>query len=80
MYYNNYFNNNNNTTILIIIIACTLIVGLSFLLFAFGYWLITLIAAQIFNFIIPFEWTYALGAYAILIIIRLFMLPSGQSK
>lgn len=79
MYYNNYFKN-NNTTILITIIACALIIGLSFLLFTFGYWLITLIAAQVFNFIIPFEWTYALGAYAILIIIKLFMLPSSQSK
>lgn len=61
-----------------IIIICAFLIG--FLLFAFGYWLITLIIAQVFNFIIPFEWTYALGAYTILIIVRLFMLPSNQSK
>jgi len=80
MNYNNYYFKDNITNAVVIIIACILLIGLSFLSFTFGYWLITLIAAQVFNFIIPFEWTYSLGAYAILITVKLFMLSSGQSK
>lgn len=81
MYYNDYSENNNIIALALaigIIIIFAFLIG--FLFFVFGYWLITLIVAQVFNFIIPFEWTYALGAYAILVIARLFMLPSNQSK
>ena len=73
MYYNDYFKDKAKEETIESISAIILIVILSFLLFSFGSWIITLIALHFFNFIIPFKWSYALGAWLILSIIKIFI-------
>lgn len=53
-----------------------LALAISFVLFTFGYWLITLILATFFNFILPFSWWYSLGAWLISLIAGALILPS----
>ena len=60
-------------TILIIILVAALVIGASFLVFTFGYWLITLILAGFFNFILPFSWWYSFGAWLIGLIVGIFI-------
>lgn len=49
-------------TILLFILAVAAILGISYLFFTLGYWLITLILGAFFSFILPFSWWYSLGA------------------
>ena len=53
-----------------------LALAVSFVGFTFGYWLITLILAGFFNFVLPFSWWYSLGAWLITLILGAFVLPS----
>ena len=62
--------------ILMIIGFFILALAVSFVLFTFGYWLITLILATFFNFILPFSWWYSLGAWLITLIAGALILPS----
>ena len=58
----------------LLIIALIIVMAIvSFLAFTFGYWLITLILAGFFNFILPFSWWYSLGAWLICLIIGIFI-------
>ena len=43
--------------------------------FALGYWLITLILAEFFNYILPFSYNYVLGGWLITLIIGVFISP-----
>lgn len=52
-----------------------LFLTVSFLLFTFGYWLITLILFNFFSFILPFSLQYAFGAWLIFLIISFFCIP-----
>lgn len=52
-----------------------LALAISFVGFTFGYWLITLILAGFFNFVLPFSWWYSLGAWLIALILGVFILP-----
>lgn len=57
-----------------------IILAISFLFFTFGYWLITLILAGFFGFILPFSWWYSLGAWLIALIAGAFILPTKTIK
>lgn len=64
-----------STPVIVVIVICGLIaiLAISFLAFTFGYWLITLILAGFFNFILPFSWWYSFGAWLIGLIIGVFI-------
>lgn len=55
---------------------------LSFLITTFIYYLFTVIMLNFFNIIIPFSWTYAVGVWLIILLIRLLFGggTSGQTK
>lgn len=57
-------------TFVIIASLIALILGISFLITSFVYWLFTLVMANFFSIIIPFAWHYALGVWLIVILIR----------
>ena len=52
-----------------------LAIAFSLAWFTFGYWLITLVLAYFFNFILPFSWDYALGGWLIALILGTFIIP-----
>ena len=61
--------------VLFFILAIAAILGVSFLFFTLGYWLITLILANFFAFILPFSWSYSFGAWLIWLIVIIFFFP-----
>lgn len=63
------------STIVIILGLGILFACLSLAWFTFGYWLITLILAEFFNYMLPFSYTYALGGWLISLIIGVFISP-----
>lgn len=60
----------NIGTIILIVLAA---IAAHFLIFTLGYWVITLILAAFFNFILPFSWGYAFGAWLIWLIVIAFL-------
>lgn len=62
-------------TIFAVIGIILLAAALSFVGFALGYWLITLILATFFEFTLPFTWGYAFGGWLICIILYIFIAP-----
>lgn len=65
--------------IFLTILIIALLLGISFLFFSLGYWLITLILLNFFGFVLPFTWTYSCGAWLILIIFSAFMAPGFKA-
>lgn len=59
--------------VIIGIFILTIILSLAW--FTLGYWLITLILAEFFNYILPFSYHYALGGWLIALIIGVFITP-----
>lgn len=68
-----------STLQLIFAIIGIIILGLAFslILFTFGYWIITLILATFFGFLLPFSFWYSLGAWLIALVLSAFILPSN---
>lgn len=62
-------------SVLLVILIILIALGVSFLTFSLGYWLITLILAWFFNVILPFTWWYSLGAWLIVLIVTAFIFP-----
>lgn len=56
-----------------------LFLAINFALFTFGYWIITLILATFFNFILPFSWWYSLGVWLIVLVAGAFIIPTGRT-
>ena len=54
----------------IIVLFIAIILGISFLVTSFVYWLFTLVMANFFSIIVPFTWYYALGVWLIVMLIR----------